>query len=386
MRVPLEIPFGRPEITDDDRNAVLEVLRGPILAHGPQSRGFQSDFAAFMGSGAHCVATSSCMAALHLAYLELGIGPGDEVLVPALTHVATAHAVEIVGARPVFVDCDPRTGNVDLAALDEAVTARTRVLSLVHFLGIPCDMDAVQNVALRHDLRVVEDCALAVGARWREVHVGLTGDAGCFSFYPVKHITCGEGGMFTSRDPEVAARVARQGAFGVDRNHGERAVPGVYDVPVLGLNYRMSELQAVLGRSQMQRIDVNLAHRRRIFRTLSERVLEVEGVSVLDTPDPNATSSHYALACVLDGPLADKRDKLVLHLKERGVGTSVYYPHPVPRLAYYRERYGWDESAFPNAVRISDRSIALPVAPHVSEDQAHRIADAFADAAEEAGS
>ncbi len=146
----------------------------------------------------------------------------------------------------------------------------------------------------------------------------------------------------------------------------------------------MSELQAALGRSQLQRIDVNLAHRRRTFRALRERLSEVEGVSVLDSSAPQATSSHYALVCVLDGPLEDKRDKLVLQLKERGVGTSIYYPHPVPRLEYYRRRYGWDERAFPNAVRISDRSIALPVAPHVGADHVRRIADAFADVAEEA--
>src|ERR1044072_3042905 len=180
------IPFAKPWITDDDRNAVMNVLRGDILTHGPQNHAFEEEFAAFMGGEAYCVAVGSCMAALHLTYWQLGLGPGDEVIVPAQTHVATAHAVEVVGARAVFVDCESRTGNIDPARIEAKISPRTKAISLVHFLGIPCDMDEILSLAERHDLKLVEDCALAVGAHYNGRHVGLLGDAGCFSFYPVK--------------------------------------------------------------------------------------------------------------------------------------------------------------------------------------------------------
>ncbi|HXN31336.1 MAG TPA: aminotransferase class I/II-fold pyridoxal phosphate-dependent enzyme, partial [Polyangiaceae bacterium] len=159
-----EIPFGRPWITDADREAVLRVLSGHILTHGPECKGFEAEFGAFLGPGAHCVSVSSCMAALHLAYLQLGIGEGDEVIVPALTHVATAHAVEWVKARPVFVDCEPATGNITAKAIEAAVTPRTKAIGLVHFVGIPCDMPSILAVAEKHRLKVVEDCAIAIGS------------------------------------------------------------------------------------------------------------------------------------------------------------------------------------------------------------------------------
>jgi perosamine synthetase len=230
------------------------VLGGDILTHGPENRAFESEFSRFVGGDARCVAVSSCMAALHLAYWQMGIGPGDEVLVTAQTHVATAHAVEAVGARPVFVDCKPDTGNIDPALLERAVTARTRAIGLVHFLGIPCDMDQILQLAARHGLKVMEDCALAVGARYHGTHVGLLGDAGCFSFYPAKHMTTGDGGMFVTRDGALADRVVKARAFGVDRGFGERSIPGIYDVPTLGLNYRMSDINAAVGRMQLARI------------------------------------------------------------------------------------------------------------------------------------
>ena len=361
------IPFGRPWITDEDRQAVMEVLNGHILTHGPQTRSFEDEFADFMGGDGYCVAVSSCTAALHLAYFQMGLGPGDEVIVPAQTHNATAHAVELVGARPVFVDCEPVTGNIDVSKIEESITPRTKALSLVHFLGVPCDMDAILAVAERHSLKVVEDCALALGARYKGKHVGLLGDAGCFSFYPVKHITTGDGGMFVTRHREVAEAVSRLRAFGVDRTHQERTIPGIYDVTELGFNYRMSEMQSALGRKQLSRIDEMLERRANNFGTLRSALSGVAGVRVLDSAEEVSTNSHYCLSVVLEKDLRQYRNEVVAKLNEAGVGTSIYYPHPVPRLTYYREKYEYDSAAYPNAAEISDSSIALPVGPHVNE-------------------
>lgn len=375
MTTSREIPFGRPWITEADRRAVARVLDGPILTHGPECAAFEKEFAAFAGGEAHCVSVSSCMAALHLAYLHLGVGSGDEVIVPAQTHVATAHAVELVGARPVFVDCDPATGNVTPEIVAAAITKRTRAIGLVHYLGIPCDMPAIVQLATEHGLAVIEDCALAIGARCGETHVGLLGDIGCFSFYPVKHLTSGEGGMVVSRHADIVESIRRLRAFGIDRTHQERTLPGMYDVPTLGLNYRMSELQAALGRSQLARVDQILSRRRTNFALLRASLADVPGVAIVDATSPDVTSSHYCLTIVLDGPISERREDLVRRLNARGIGTSVYYPQPVPRMTYYREKYGYDAALHPAAARLSDRSVALPVGPHVTPEEATHIAE-----------
>jgi dTDP-4-amino-4,6-dideoxygalactose transaminase len=386
MTVVRTIPFARPWVTDGDRQAVEEVLHGDILTHGPQNHAFEEEFAQFVGEDAYCVGVSSCMAALHLCYLQLGIGPGDEVIVPAQTHVATAHAVEIVGARAVFVDCDPATGNIDPGRLEALVTSRTRAIGLVHFLGIPCPMDEIMAVARRHNLKVIEDCALALGALYRGQHVGLIGDAGCFSFYPVKHITTGDGGMFITRHHGLAAKVRKARGFGVDRTFAERTIPGMYDVPTLGLNYRMSDINAALGRQQLARIGENLKRRRTNFMKLKEGLRGLEHVCVIDAVSDVTLSSHYCLTMVLTGPLGPRRNEVVKRLNEAGVGTSVYYPQPVPRMAYYRNKYGYKAECYRQAALISDQSIALPVGPHLTSEDVEHIGRTVAGVVEEMAS
>jgi perosamine synthetase len=361
---------------------VLEVLQGHTLTHGPRCKAFEAEFAAFLGPDAHAVTVSSCMAALHLSCLHFGFGPGDEVLVAAQTHVATAHAVEWTGARPVFVDCDDRTGNVTADRIEAAVTPRTKGLLVVHFVGIPCDMPAIMKVAERHQLNVIEDCATALGARSGGRHVGLFGDAGCFSFYPVKHLTTAEGGMFVSRHRDVAEKVARVRAFGVDRTYSERTLPGLYDVPMLGLNYRMSELQAALGRSQLRRLPESLARRAANFAALRTAIDRIDGLSVLDVVDAGACSSHYCLTVRACGRWSGRRNELVRAVNAQGVGTTVHYPQPVPRMTYYQHKYGYDPAAFGGAERVSDGTFGLPVAPHIGDAEVARMASVLARAVE----
>lgn len=365
MSAPRQIPFARPWITDDDRKAVMEVLEGYILTHGPHCKEFEAEFSAFMGQGAHSVTVSSCMAALHLSYLHFGIGAGDEVIVPAQTHTATAHAVEWVGATPVFVDCDPQTGNLTPQGIASAITPRTKAICILHFAGIPCDMPAIMALAERRGLKVVEDCAIALGARYEGRHVGLFGDAGCFSFYPVKHMTTGEGGMFVSRHEAVAQAVNRLRAFGVDRTHSERALPGMYDVPSLGLNYRMSEMQAALGRSQARRLKEILAKRAELFGQYRRLLGAIKGVRLVDSTNPKAVSSHYCVSVVFEAPYRAKRDEIVIRLNAAGIGTSIYYPQPVPRMTFYKKKYNLEPSTFSNASQLSDHSVALPLGMHL---------------------
>ena len=368
-----KIAFGKPWITDAERNAVLGVLAGDVLTNGPQAHEFEKEFAAAVGGG-HALTLSNGTAALHLAYWQLGIGVGDEVIVPAQTHVATVHAVEVVGARPVFVDCDRATGNMTPEAIEAAITPRTRAIGLVHFVGMPCDMPAIMKIAAKHGLKVVEDCALALGTRWDGIHAGLFGDAGTFSFYPVKHITTGDGGMLITRHGDLAQKISKARAFGVDRTFAERTVPGVYDVLSLGINYRLSDINSAIGREQLKRLGIILERRARNFAAPKSGLADLEHVAILDATAANQINSHYCLTAVLDGALASQRTEVIRRLNAAGVGTSVYYPHPIPRLAYYREKYDEDLSRFPNAARISDQSIALPVGPHLEIDDMNHIA------------
>lgn len=370
------IPFGQPWIGEEEKKAVLEVLEQPVLTHGPQTHSFEKEFAEFTGGG-FAIATSSCMGALHLACWELGFGPGDDVIVPAQTHTATVHAVELMGARPVFVDCAPRTGNITAEGIRKALTPSTKGIVLVHFLGIPCEMDGILAVAEEYGLKILEDCALAIGSTWKGTHVGLIGDAGAFSFYPAKHITTGEGGMLITRHRNLAESAVKRRGFGVDRTIAERKIPGVYDVTMLGLNYRMSEISAALGRCQIKRIPEILARRQKNALSLISRLKELDGSSVLASYLPDARETHYCLSLVLPKFLREKRSAIILRLKEMEVGTSVYYPQPVPRMACYREKYGYDASHYPEAETISDGSIALPVGPHLDESDMDHIADAL---------
>jgi dTDP-4-amino-4,6-dideoxygalactose transaminase len=372
----LRYPFGRPFLTDEDRDAVLDVLRGDVLAHGPQGKAFEEEFARFIGGG-HCLAVSSGMAALHLAYLDMGIGPGDEVIVPALTHTATAHAVELTGAKPVFADCRAGTGNMDASTIEPLLTPRTKAIGLVHFIGYPCDMDPILAIAARRRLKVIEDCAIALGTRYHGNHVGLMGDAGAFSFYPVKHITTGEGGMFVTKHADVAARVHHWRAFGVDRSFHERTIPGLYEVTDLGLNYRMSDINAALGRTQLRHLPDFIRIRRRNYALLRAVLEKLPETRIVNGDLPGTDHSPYCLSVVLEGRRAEKRNALLAALKFHGVGASVYYPSPLPRTPYYSKKYGTPQNVVSAAAEISDHSVALPVGPHLSEDDLDRLAAKF---------
>jgi len=373
-----KIPFARPFIGHEEKQAVADVLDGHILVHGPRTLEFEKKFARWTGCH-NSVSVSSCTAGLHLAYFNLGIGPGDEVIVPAMTHVATAHAVELTGAKPVFVDAEIKTGNIDIDKIEEAITSNTKALSIVHFLGMPVDMDRINQIAAKHNLFVVEDAALAFGSKFKGTHAGLLGDIGVFSMYPVKHITTLEGGLILSKHSDVLKKTSLQRAFGVDRTHAERKIPGQYDVNMLGLNYRMNELQAALGICQIDRLDDFLRTRKKHHDILSEKLIEAEGVHQFLSSHGDFLSSYYCKSVILTGGLANNRLEIIQELSRRDIGTSIYYPCPVPRLTYYKEKYGFQKGQFKVAETIAYQSIALPVGPHLGKGDAEHIAETFLD-------
>ena len=366
------IPFGQPFIDDAERAAVAAVLAGTQFVHGPVTHAFEEKFAERIGTK-YAVSLSSCTAGLHLALFVNGIGPGDEVIVPAMTHVATAHAVEFCGAKPVFVDADPASGNIDADAAAAAIGPKTRAVMPVHYLGLPCDMDRVVLAARRAGALVIEDCALAVDATYGGRKAGGLGDAGCFSFYPVKHITTLEGGMVTTDDVRIAEAVRKRKAFGYDRMLGERAKPGIYDVDELGYNYRMNEVEAAIGLAQLDKLDGFQARRAENYRVLRECLSDRPEITVFAPVQGKAVSSHYCLNAVLPRDGSIDRDAVVAALKRQGIGTSVHYPMAVPLMRYYRDKYGHQDGAYPVAEWLAAQTISLPVGPHLTAGDAEHV-------------
>lgn len=368
------IPFGRPMLGEEEKKAIDDVLDSGILAHGKRLEAFEAAFAGFTGAP-HAVGVANCTAALHMVYVQLGIGPGDEVIVPAQTHTATAHAVELTGAWAVFVDAELETGNIAIDQIESLITPRTRAISVVHFLGMPVDMPRIMAIAEKHSLAVVEDCALAVGTRLDGKHAGLWGDAGCYSFYPVKHITTGEGGMVISKHQDLAEGIRKLRAFGMDKHVNERKVAGMYDIQGLGFNYRMNEISAAMGGEQMKKLPGFLEKRHENHENLKNTVKEIPGVLTFRDCKPGEEHSHYCFALLLSPELKPYRLKIKEYLKEKGVGTSIYYPNPVPRMQYYAEKYGYEPELFPAAEQVSDGSIALSVGPHLMSSDYQYVTD-----------
>jgi perosamine synthetase len=370
----MRAPFGRPIIEKEELDAVGKALRGPILVHGPIADEFEADFANFTRAN-HAVSVSSCTAGMHLVYFALGLGAGDEVIVPAQTHVATAHAVELTGAKAVFVDSEITTGNIDVNTIENFINPSTKAIAIVHYLGVPVDMQEINKIAKQYKLFVVEDCALAPGAFIDGTHAGLHGDVGVFSFYPVKHLTTAEGGMVITRHAELADKLRHLRAFGVDRSHAERKIPGMYDTTALGFNYRMSEIHAAIGVAQIRKLPRFLEQRRNNFEVLRSEIANLSGMRVLPQPkDEHFESSCYCLGLLLESAISTRRGEAMARLAELGVGTSIYYPQPVPRMTFYKNKYGYEENNFRNSAYISDRILALPVGPHLYEQDMRFIA------------
>lgn len=372
------IPFGRPMLDEAAFDGVRRVLESGMLVHGKVTHEFEAAFAERMGV-TEAIAVSSCSSGLYLILFAKGIGPGDRVAVPAMTHVATAHSVELLGAEPVFIDIDPETGCMDPARLAEVGGPLSAVIP-VHYLGLPCDMDRINAIAADKGAFVMEDCALAPDATYDGVKAGGLALAGSFSFYPVKHMTSIEGGMVTTNDQALAAAIRKARAFGYNRMLGERARPGIYDVDALGFNFRMSEVEAAVGLSQLNRLDEFRAARARNDAILRDALLALDGLTVFPDEHGKARSCHYCLNAVLPRDGSVSRERLVDVLKARGIGTSIHYPGPVPLFTYYKDKYGYASGQFPVAEWLAEQTISLPVAPHLGEDGAARVADAFVSA------
>ncbi len=379
------VPIARTSLTEAEITSVLGPLRSGWLVQGPQVRAFEEAWSAFVGAK-HSVAVTSCTTALHLSLAALGFGPGDEAIVPAFTWISTANVVEHLGGKVVFCDIDLNTFNLDVAQAEKLLTPRTKAILPVHLFGLAADMQAVQALAERHGLWVVEDAACGFGSRIGSQHVGTFGDAGCFSFHPRKAITTGEGGMVTTNSDALAEKLRRLRDHGaamsdLQRHHGPRPYL-LADHPDAGYNQRMTDFQAALGVAQMQRADAILAERSHLAARYDEAFA---GLPWLRTParPGGMTHGYQSYACLFQPePVAPgnvpsinaARNEWMDALLKAGISTRPA-THAVHMLAFYRDKYGLKKEDFPNAWAANDCSISLPLFHGMSQaEQDHVIA------------
>jgi len=362
-----KIPFARPNISKKEITEVSKTLKSPILVHGPKIIEFENEFQKFT-KAPYAVSVSSCTAGMHLIYFTLGLGVGDEVLLPSQSHVATAHAIELTGAKPVFIDVDDLTGNIDVKNIEKFINKKTKAIAVVHFLGIPVDMPKIISIAKKHNLFVLEDCALSLGGKVKNKHTGLLGDAGVFSFYPVKHITTAEGGMIILKNKKLSEKLKLNKAFGVNRTHSQRTKSLIYDVVSLGFNYRMNEISATIGIEQLKKLPNFLRVRKKNFEFFEKRLENIQEVKVIKNIIKENESSNYCLSIILGNKLRNRRNEIINKLKKYGIGTSIYYPKAIPEMKYYKKKYNIKSSKFKNSSEISNYSISFPVGPHIKKD------------------
>jgi len=353
--------FGSPLIETEEIDEVVATLRSGWIGTGPRVARFEDQFKRYIGS-AEAVAVSSCTAALHLAMLVSGVGPGDEVITTPMTFCATANSIIHTGARPVFVDVEPDTGNIDPGLIAKAITPRTRAILPVHYAGRPCRMDAIEALARQHGLLLIEDAAHAVEAAYHGRKIGTIGHLTCFSFYATKNVTTAEGGMITTADAELAAKIKMYALHGLSMDAWRRfSDEGYkhYEARVPGYKYNMTDLQAALGLHQLARLERNAVRRAEIWARY-DQAFETLPV-VRPAPDEPGTvhARHLYTILLRTEQIGKSRDQVLNELIRRNVGTGVHYT-PVHLHHYYREKFAFRSGDFPNAEWIGARTLSLP--------------------------
>ncbi len=360
--------FGSPLIGEAEIAEVVDSLRSGWIGMGPKTARFEQEFAAYIGCR-HAIAVNSATAALELALIAAGIGPGDEVITTPMTFAATANVMLHVGARPVFVDIERETQNIDPERVERAVTPRTRAIMPVHMAGRPCDMDALMDIARRRGLTMIEDAAHAVEARWREQKIGAIGDFTAFSFYVTKNLTTAEGGMLTTANDEWADKLRVLRLHGISKDAWKRYsasgfVP--YETLMPGYKFNMTDLQASLGIHQLARVEDNLKIRERHFAAYTDAFGELPS---LITPVEQRGIRHarhlYTLLLDLERLQID-RGQFVQALQAENIGTGIHFT-ALHLHRFYRERFGYKEGDYPNAEWVGERTLSLPLSAKLTD-------------------
>ena len=365
--------FGRPLIGEEEIAEVVDTLRSGWIGFGPKCLRFESEFARY-AHARHAVSVNSATAALHLALIVAGVGPGDEVITTPLTFSATANVIVHVGARPVFVDVDRRTQNIDPARVAAAITPRTRAIIPVHMTGWPCDMDAIHLIAARHGLEVIEDAAHAVETWYGGLKVGSLSRFTAFSFYATKNLTTAEGGMLTTDDDTVVERLCTLRLHGLDKDAWKRYSPGgfvPYQTLEPGFKYNMTDLQASLGLHQLARLERNLVARERLWHLYDQGLGGLKGLRTPVVPAAaGARHARHLYTVQLDLERLDvDRVRFVQALGAENIGTGIHFV-PVHLHRYYSETFGYRRGDFPEAEYIGDRTVSLPLSAAMTAEDA----------------
>jgi perosamine synthetase len=363
------IPVAEPALVGNEREYVLDCLESSwISSSGKYVDAFEASFAEFCGVG-HALSCANGTVALHLALLALGVGPGDEVILPTLTYVASANAVMYCGATPVFVDSEPETWNLDPARVADAVTERTKAIMAVHLYGHPADMDPLVELARERGIALVEDAAEAHGAQYRGRTVGSIADVSTFSFYGNKIITTGEGGAVVTNDPELAARIKMLRGQGQDPNRR-------YWFPVVGYNYRLTNVAAAIGLAQLERVDWHIARRREVAGWYAEFLSDDPRLTL--SPELPWARSSFWISCAVLAEDARPRDDVMSRLAERGIETRPFF-YPMHTLPMY-EHLPRPEKGFPVAESLARRGLNLPTSATLTRDDVRYVAEELASA------
>ncbi len=368
------IPYGRQHIDAEDIQSVVDVLQSDWLTTGPKISEFERAFADVVGAK-HAVAVNSGTAALHASMFALGIGPGDEVIVPAMTFAATANCVVFQGGTPVFADVDPDTLLIDPSSVEDRISPKTKAIIAVDYAGQPCDYDALAVLAKRHSLAPVADACHSLGARYKERLVGSLACLNAFSFHPVKHITTGEGGMITTNDSILADKMLVFRNHGINTNRQQRDAQGswFYEMVDLGYNYRITDFQCALGISQLNKLTRWLERRREIAQFYDDAFKNISQVNPLSVRKERFHAYHlYVVRLELDGTNLD-RSVVFRKLLQAGIGVNVHYI-PVHLHPFYRKLFNTHRGLCPVAEQAYERIISLPMYPMLTnEDQCHVI-------------
>jgi dTDP-4-amino-4,6-dideoxygalactose transaminase len=360
--------FGSPAIEEPEIAEVVATLRSGWIGTGPRVARFEEMFREYIGAE-HAIALNSCTAALHLSLVVSGVGAGDEVITTPMTFCATANAILHTGARPVFVDVERDTGNIDPDQIERAITPRTKAILPVHYAGRPCRMDRIEAIARRHGLLLIEDAAHAIEAAHYGRKIGTIGDLTCFSFYVTKNVVTAEGGMVTTNNPDFANKIRMYGLHGMSKDAWRRfSDEGYrhYEVIFPGFKYNMTDLQAALGLHQLPRIAQNAKRRAEIWSRYDEAFADLPIVRPAPIAADTAHARHLYTVLVLPEEIRKTRDQILNDLIHLHIGTGVHYTalhlHP-----YYRKTFGYKPGTFPNAEYIGDRTLSLPLSGKLSD-------------------
>jgi len=371
------LTFGQPLIEQEEIDEVVDSLQKAWLGTGPKVARFENDFAAYKGVKA-AVAVNSCTAALHLSMLAAGLEHGDEVITSSLTFCATVNAIIHAGATPVLADIDPRTMNLSPADVAARITPRTRAIVVVHFAGMPCDMDAFQALAAKHQLKLIEDCAHAIETEYRGRKAGTFGDFGCFSFYATKNVCTGEGGMILARDEADVKRLKMLALHGMSHDAWRRFSDAGfkhYQVMECGFKYNMMDLQAALGIHQLARVDRSWRRRCEVARRYRDAFADLPVTLPAEASRGDRHGCHLFPILIDEDRTGIARDEFLEAMTARKLGVGVHYMS-IAEHPFYREEFGWQPEDYPCARMVGRQTVSLPLSPRLRDEDVEDVVEA----------